>query len=171
MCAAAADVNIFIAIEKAIQEISGILFGLNDKFLERYNELCQIVNGEIDVKTMEDHSLVYGLPKYRQLIKEKLKSQENISISNENITPYSLEKSLKLVKNNLSKNKKEILFLDQTSIEIKEVNFRVGKVIVPGLLPMTFGKKNIRINKKRKEELENYFNCSLNTDLSPHPFP
>lgn len=171
MCAAAADVNIFVAIEKAIQEISGILFGLNDKFLERYNELCQIVDGEIDVKTMEDHSLVYGLPKCRQLIKEKLKSRENISISDENITSYSLEESLKLVKNNLSKNKKEILFLDQTSIEIKEINFRVGKVIVPGLLPMTFGKKNIRINKKRKEELENYFNCSLNTDLSPHPFP
>nr|UVZ21324.1 YcaO-like family protein [Staphylococcus equorum] len=171
MCAAAADVNIFVAIEKAIQEISGILFGLNDKFLERYNELCQIVDGEIDVKTMEDHSLVYGLPKCRQLIKEKLKSRENISISDENVTSYSLEESLKLVKNNLSKNKKEILFLDQTSIEIKEINFRVGKVIVPGLLPMTFGKKNIRINKKRKEELENYFNCSLNTDLSPHPFP
>ncbi|MBY7665199.1 YcaO-like family protein [Staphylococcus agnetis] len=171
MCATAADVNIFIAIEKAIQEISGILFGLNDKFLERYDELCQIFDKEIDVVTMEDHSLVYGLPQCRQIIKEKLIPQEYISISDKNMPSYSLEESLNLVKKIISKNKKEILFLDQTSIEIKDINFRVGKVIVPGLLPMTFGKKNIRINKKRKEELENYFNCSLNTDITPHPFP
>ncbi|HHX0067826.1 YcaO-like family protein [Staphylococcus felis] len=171
MCAAAADVNIYIAIEKAIQEISGILFGLNGKFLERYNELCKMATGELDIKTMEDHSLVYGLPQCRELIKEKLKATNNISISDGNVMSYSLKESLNLVKSNITKNGKEILFLDQTSIEVKEINFRVGKIIVPGLLPMTFGKWNIRINKKRKDELENYFNCSLDTNLSPHPFP
>ncbi|HDD0571723.1 TPA: YcaO-like family protein [Staphylococcus aureus] len=171
MCAAAADVNIFVAVEKAIHEISGILFGLNNKFLDRYNELCQMASRDLDIKTMEDHSLVYGLPDFRQLISEKFKTSDNISLSDEKLVTYSLKEALTLAKRNVFKNKKDVLFLDQTSTEVKEIGFRVGKVIVPGLLPMTFGQKNIRVNERRKEELEKYFNSSLNTDLSPHPFP
>nr|WP_172686359.1 YcaO-like family protein [Macrococcus caseolyticus]AIU53945.1 TclJ [Macrococcus caseolyticus] len=169
MCAAAADINIEDAIEKSIHEIGGILFGLNKKFIDRYHELEAIRKNNLDVKTMEDHTLVYGLPEHRTYIQQKM-NYENIYDYDKELTPKIFYKEVQKLIKKISTTK-DILLVDQTPLISKKIDLKVGKIIVPGLLPMTFGKYNIRVSENRYHELCHFYSKDLIIDLNPHPFP
>lgn len=175
MCAASCNVKLQNAVEEAMQEISGIFFELQKKFQNNVDEISELSMDMSKISTMEQHSLVYGYYKNLHFINFKKNSEAPISAS-------KLETSYNKFSNDLSSNLKKtikvfkrlhksIFFVNQTTEEMKSIGMNCVKVIVPGLLPMTFGAKNVRISKLRINELEKYFNKKLSVRFIPHPFP
>ena len=62
MCAAGISLSWAGAITNALHELCDIYPALNKKFMQRIAELEKMSNNFSLVKTMEDHSLLYGLP-------------------------------------------------------------------------------------------------------------
>lgn len=172
MCSAAADIDIYTAIEKALHEISGIFMGFQEKFEKDYKIIEEKSKNLILIDDMLDHSLVYGF--YKNLDKIIFENQvtETCGISEyKKSEEKSLNKCYKKLLNQLAKINKDIIIIDQTTEEMKKIDIHCSKTIVPGLLPMTFGAKNIRISNERITELEKCEGKKLKVRFIPHPFP
>ncbi|EAE2355670.1 hypothetical protein Y261_15140, partial [Listeria monocytogenes] len=175
MCAASANSDISKAIKNSLQEISGIFFGLQKKFIENFENICYLVENLSEVKTMEEHSLVYGHFKNLDKIVFFNQVDEMIEASDLEKKNACLNKSLNLQFQSLIDDlkiiKKDVIVVNQTTAEMKKIGINCVKIIVPGLLPMTFGAKNVRVSKNRVKEIETFEKRKLNIQLSPHPFP
>lgn len=172
MCAAAADVDIFIAIEKALHEVSSIFLGFEEKFEKDYNEIIEKGENLTKVVDMLDHSLVYGY--YKNLDKIVFEKQvfEKYYIS-DLASDYkkSLNNAYEEILDNLRKIKKDVIVVDQTTEEMKKIGLFCTKTFALGLLPMTFDSKNIRISEERVKDIEYHDNKKLRLRYIPHPFP
>lgn len=174
MCAAAADENIYNAIEKALHEISSIFMGLQKKFRDEYQNIQKKAENLLSVETMDDHSMVWGYYKNLDDIKFEDQVKDVISVSQWNEQQgriCSLNDSFKRLIEELNNYGKEIIIVNQTTEEMSRVNISCAKVFVPGLLPMTFGASNVRLSSKRIKEIGEMEHCKLNVRFIPHPFP
>ncbi|VTS29940.1 YcaO-like family protein [Streptococcus pseudoporcinus] len=172
MCAAAADVDIFIAIEKALHEVSSIFLGFEEKFEKDYNEIIEKGENLTKVVDMLDHSLIYGY--YKNLDKIVFEKQvfEKYYIS-DLVSDYkkSLNNAYEEILDNLRKIKKDVIVVDQTTEEMKKIGLFCTKTFALGLLPMTFDSKNVRISDERVKDIEYHDNKKLRLRYIPHPFP
>lgn len=174
MCAAAADENIYDAVEKALHEISSIFMGLQKKFKDEYQNIQKKAEDLISVETMDDHSMVWGYYKNLKDIKFADQVSDVISISEwdkQHETICSLNSSFKKLIYELNACGKEVIIVNQTTEEMSRINMSCAKVFVPGLLPMTFGASNARISLERIKEIEEMEHSKLNIRFIPHPFP
>ena len=174
MCAAAADENIYEAVRKALHEISSIFIGLQEKFQESLESIAIKGNDFSLIKNMDDHSLVWGYYKNLDMITFADQVKKTIRISDwnkEHMEYESLNSSFAAAVNELSDQEKHVVFVDQTTEEMKQISMSCAKVFVPGLIPMTFGADNIRISNERIKEVEKAEGRKVKIRFTPHPFP
>lgn len=181
LCAAGSHLNKYKAIENTLQELCGILIALQKKFIKRKQELKEMLSDFSLVKNMEDHSLLFGLKEAETYFDFLLQNRKSIdfseikSINFTNNLHYDLQEVISQFKN----LGLDIIVVDQTAEELNSSGLKCVKVIVPGMLPMTFGHNMRRLQKlprlfsvpeslgyniTNKEEL-------MNNIAVPHPFP
>lgn len=176
MCAAGIDLSWEGAIINALHELCDIYPALNAKYKERKKELEMMKDNFNLVRTMEDHSLLYGLKgmeKYfcflfeRGNVDRKDFLAEKIEITDK----YSLDEVFQLLVDILAEKGLETIVINQTAEELKLTDLYCVKVLVPGMLPMTFGHLNRRVETiKRIEDIGKIYNKDKYR-IIPHPFP
>ena len=172
MCAAATDIDIYVAIEKALHEISSVFLGFEEKFEADYERIKEIAEDLTRVRDMLDHSLVYGY--YKNLDKITFDKQvfAHCNISQlERTDKTSLNKAYQMILENLSRIGKDVIVVDQTSEEMRKIGLSCSKTLIPGLLSMTFDARNVRLSEERVKELQEKEQQKLTVRYIPHPFP
>lgn len=172
MCAAAADIDIVSAVNKALHELSSVYLGFQEKFETEYERMEYLTNDLSNVEDMLDHSLVYGY--YKNLSKihfEKNTFGEERLSDRLNKKKYYLNSAYRKIIENLRRINKEIIIVDQTTEEMRKMGIYCTKTLIPGLLPMTFSAKNVRISKARVDEIQKTQQEELKVRFLPHPFP
>ena len=174
MCAAAADADVVEAMRKAMHEISSIFVGLQKRFKDEYEQIVKKAENMWRVESMDDHSLIWGYYKNVEKINFAYQVKESIGVS-QYIRSHKkfncLNEAFKAVLEDLKRNGRDVIFINQTTPEMQLMNIYCSKVLIPGLLPMTFGAENARVSKKRINELEKKERRSLGINFAPHPFP
>jgi ribosomal protein S12 methylthiotransferase accessory factor len=100
------------------------------------------------VQQMEDHSMLYGLKETEKRLYFLLDKRKVQSFHKE-FAPVQktadLLDDLQSVLNIFQKLNQDVIVVDQTSPELKQNGLHCVKVIIPGMLPMTFGHHLTRI--------------------------
>lgn len=176
MCAAGIDLSWDEAIINALHELCDIYPALNMKYKERKKELEMMKNDFSLVRTMEDHSLLYGLrdmEKFFSFLFERsnVDDKEVLADKIEVNGKYSLEEVFQILVNTLAENGLETIIINQTAEELKLTDLYCVKVLVPGMLPMTFGHINRRVETiKRIKDVGKMYSKDKYR-IIPHPFP
>ncbi|GGA66190.1 TOMM precursor leader peptide-binding protein [Ornithinibacillus halotolerans] len=185
LCSAGAHLNYENAIEAALGEVS---LSASWRERERKNsknsieKAYRLLNDNAEVKEMDDHALLYSLPEAFQRLDFLFSSNKTATITELQSNSLSvknndLSEDLLQVVDQFFKNNMDVIVVDQTSPEQIEVGLKTVKVIVPGMLPMTFGQENRRI--KGIDRLFTVpFQLGFNgpskleeINPNPHPFP
>ncbi|WP_347551326.1 TOMM precursor leader peptide-binding protein [Pseudalkalibacillus hwajinpoensis] len=182
MCAAGAHLDPVRAVKSAVFESVGMITPLNKEFKKKKAEYVKMFNDSSLVQKMDDHGMVYGLPEAEERLQFILNqhrplqtfaeafhmSKRHSNLTDDLNTMLQIFRSLKL----------DVIVVDQTTPEIKRNGLHCAKVIIPGMLPMTFGHHLRRVTGlsrvlKVPKEL-GYVNRELTVEKLnpyPHPFP
>lgn len=174
MCAAAADADVVEAMRKAMHEISSIFIGLQKRFKDEYEQIVKKAENMWRVENVEDHSLIWGYYENLKKINFEYQVKESINVSRYICAHKKfncLNEAFKAVLEDLKRNGRDVIFINQTTPEMQLMKIYCCKILITGLLPMTFGAKNARVSRKRIKELEKKERRSLGVNFAPHPFP
>jgi len=134
------------------------------------------------VKEMEDHSYLYFLPEaFEQLSflyhsPRQQSFQEPVGSFEYQFDSPELRDDLCHLIDYYLKLGIDIIVVDQTSLEQAAQGFRCVKVLMPGMLPMTFGHQYRRVSGfKRLSQLPYQLGYSTrplaDADINPYPHP
>ena len=182
LCSAGTHVDPMRAIKSAVHETAGMLLRFDEK-LERHKDVyLRMLNDSSDVRRMEDHSMLYGLPEAEERLAFLLDEQRPVDdlsgFLQRDSKHMDLTEDLKDLLAVFRKLKLDVIVVNQTSPEIQRNGLHCVKVIIPGMLPMTFGHHLTRL-----EHLDRVFHVPMTLgytdqpltpgDLNPfpHPFP
>lgn len=136
--ATACDLDLEAALAKSLEEAAHTRYWVKQNL--RKNPEPDFPQGFDDVKTNVDHTILYGLPS----MLDELAFLTNSGLS-ANICESNNGKSLKArilqCVNLLDKAGLEVIVVDLTTSDIKEVGLHVVRVVVPGAHPLSIGHK------------------------------
>jgi ribosomal protein S12 methylthiotransferase accessory factor len=180
--AAGAHLDPVRAAKSAIQELAGMMLNLDEKLEKNKTEYEKMLYDDSLVRQMDDHGMLYGLPQ----AEERFKFLQDDSRP---LRSFQEEFKWKSVHTDLTDDLKDILAafrsrnldviaVDQTAPELAKNGLHCVKVLIPGMLPMTFGHHLTRLTGLERvlnvpAEL-GYANRPLTFEqlnLKPHPFP
>lgn len=182
ICAAGAHLDPVRAVKSAIHELAGMMLTLDEKLESNQEEYLRMLQDSSLVKKMDDHGMVYGLPEAEERLQFLLDDNRplrtfdgefNWNRKNADLTDDLLDVLQEFRRLNL-----DVIVVDQTTPETKRNGLHCVKVLIPGMLPMTFGHHLTRVTGLERvlrvpwelgyvkqpltfEELNPY----------PHPFP
>ncbi|MCQ6268196.1 TOMM precursor leader peptide-binding protein [Fictibacillus sp. WQ 8-8] len=181
LCAAGAHIDPLRAVKGAVQELSGMLLTMDDKLEKEREKYRQMYDDSLLVHHMEDHSMLYGLKEAEERLFFLLDQRPKRSFQQEF---HPVHKSADLLDDVVEilevfrQLQLEVIVVDQTSPELKRNGLHCVKVVIPGMLPMTFGHhltrlkgldRVLNIPAKLGYTREPLTYSSLNP--YPHPFP
>jgi ribosomal protein S12 methylthiotransferase accessory factor len=182
ICAAGAHLDPVKAVKSAVQELAGMMLNLDEKFEGNKENYEQMLHDSTLVRQMEDHGMLYGLHE----------AEERFSFLIDDDRPmrsFEEEFKWKSKHNDLTDDLKDILtvfhrlnldviVVDQTTPETRRNGLSCVKVLIPGMLPMTFGHHLTRLTgleRVLKVPVElGYAEKPLTFEQlnqHPHPFP
>jgi ribosomal protein S12 methylthiotransferase accessory factor len=180
--AAGAHLDPVRAAKSAIQELAGMMLNLDEKLEKNKTEYEKMLYDDSLVRQMDDHGMLYGLPQ----AEERFKFLQDDSRP---LRSFQEEFKWKSVHTDLTDDLKDILAafrsrnldviaVDQTAPELAKNGLHCVKVLIPGMLPMTFGHHLTRLTGLERvlnvpAEL-GYADRPLTFEqlnLKPHPFP
>jgi len=182
ICAAGAHLDPVRAVKSAVHELAGMMLTLDKKFEENYAQNMKMLLDNNLVKQMDDHGMLYGLRQAEERLKFLLDDNRPLKTFEEEFkwdtNHLDLTNDLKDILQVFKQLNLDVIVVDQTTPEIKRNGLSCVKVLIPGMLPMTFGNHLKRLNgldrvlkvpvkmgytKKplKPEQLNPY----------PHPFP
>ncbi|KOS64277.1 TOMM precursor leader peptide-binding protein [Lysinibacillus agricola] len=177
--AAAASLTAEVAIRNALFELLTMLPSAETDSINRHEEALEMLKNPLLVKQMDDHSLLYSLEesfyKFDFLFTDKnTLSIKDINRKSLDFQPENLTYNLQKIIDEIINLGHDVIIVQQTTPEQKILRFHTVKVLVPSLLPMTFGHQYRRIGnverfKRLKEEYGGVI-PDFNT-VYPHPFP
>ncbi|AZB41818.1 bacteriocin biosynthesis protein SagD [Bacillus sp. FJAT-42376] len=180
MCAAGAHLDPVKAVKSAVFELAGMMGGLGEKLehsRERYENM--LADGSL-VKKMEDHGMLYGLKEAEERLGFLLNDTRPMLTFEEAFgrTPVrsDLKEDLEDVLGRFKERKMDVIVVDQTAPELKRNGLHCVKVLIPGMLPMTFGHHLTRVTGlervlKVPAELGYYPKPLTMAELNPYPHP
>jgi ribosomal protein S12 methylthiotransferase accessory factor len=180
ICAAGAHPDPVRAAKSAVHELSGMMLTLDEKFdanLERY---VQMFHDPSLVYGMEDHSMLYSLPQAEERLQFLLEENRPLRTFQEEFlrtpTHPDLTDDLKDVLLTFRQLNLDVIVVDQTTPELKRNELYCVKVLIPGMLPMTFGHHLTRVTGLERvlkvPVLLGYAKQPLLLEqLNPHPHP
>ncbi|ANX11592.1 bacteriocin biosynthesis protein SagD [Fictibacillus arsenicus] len=142
LCAAGAHLDPVRAVKGAVQELSGMLFNMDNEFVMNRKKYEKVLRDSYLVRHMEDHSMLYGLKEAEKRMFFLLDKRMNKNFKDE-FQPVrqnaDLLDDLNGVLETFKKLNLEVIVVDQTGPELKLNGLHCVKVVIPGMLPMTFG--------------------------------
>ncbi|WP_010268898.1 TOMM precursor leader peptide-binding protein [Paenibacillus senegalensis] len=187
--AAAAHPDPEQAAINALHEAAAFIPVLNAKFRERRKETELMVHDASLVRQMDDHPLVYAHPKAESRLDFLLKNNREPQTFQEVAEMASLRALPSLSHTDLTADVQElverfrslnleVLVVNQTCSEIEKNQLCCVKVLIPGMLPMSFGHHLRRLNGLYRlasvPDLLGYpteLSSPNELNLHPHPFP
>ncbi|SHE49760.1 ribosomal protein S12 methylthiotransferase accessory factor [Seinonella peptonophila] len=179
ICAAGAHLNPIQAVKSAIHEIAGMVnlhTGTHASDMQKCREM--LTNPSL-VQQMEDHSLLYGLPEAEERFDFLLDTRTPVQTFDElrwAIDPNDITCDLRKMLTKFKDLDMNVIVINQTTPELKRNNLYCVKVLIPGMLPMTFGHHLTRLtglDRVRNVPMQlGYVQRPLSLEeLNPHPHP
>lgn len=142
LCAAGAHLDPIRAVKGAVQELSGMLLNMDDAFVKDRKKYEEMLHDSYRVRHMEDHSMLYGLKDAEKRMFFLLDKRMKRNFKDE-FKPFrqtaDLLDDLNRVLETFEKLNLEVIVVNQTGPELKRNGLHCVKVVIPGMLPMTFG--------------------------------
>lgn len=180
LCAAGAHLDPVQAAKSAIHELAVMIPTAERRWRERRLEAEAMFGDSQLVQYMEDHSLLYSLPQAEERLHFLLEdsrplrtfAEEFHSIPNHEDLTDDLRQVLQIFR----RLQMDVIVIDQSSSETRRNGLHCVKVLIPGMLPMTFGHHLTRlIGLDRVLEMPmklGYVNHRLTPqELNPYPHP
>ncbi|MFM1652987.1 TOMM precursor leader peptide-binding protein [Brevibacillus sp. B_LB10_24] len=180
ICAAAAHLDPIRAAKGAIQELAGLMLTLDEKWEENQEEYERMLHDPYLVQSMDDHAMLYGLPQAEERLQFLLDENRPLRTFAEefkwNTKHADLTDDLKDILQGFRRLNLDVIVVNQTSSELERNGLHCVKVLIPGMLPMTFGHHLTRLEGLERvlrvpAEL-GYARQQLTPEqLNPHPHP
>lgn len=180
ICAAGAHLDPVRAAKSAIYELAGMMLTLDKEFEENRKKYVQMFHNPSLVKQMPDHPMVCGLPEAEerfQFLLDKNRPVQTFTEAFKQKTRHEdLTDDLKEILQMLHQLNFDVIVVDQTAPEIKRNGLHCVKVIIPGMLPMTFGHHLTRLTGLDRVlhvpmKLGYAQQTLTHEQLNPHPHP
>jgi ribosomal protein S12 methylthiotransferase accessory factor len=180
ICAAGAHLDPIRAVKSAVHELAAMMLTLDEKFEKGKEEFIHMLADSSLVGKMDDHGMLYGLPQAEerlQFLLDDNRPQQTFAEAfkwkskHNDLTDDLQEILLKFRQLNL-----EVIVVDQSTPETKRNGLYCVKVLIPGMLPMTFGQHLTRVTgleRVLRVPMElGYREHPLTVEqLNPHPHP
>jgi ribosomal protein S12 methylthiotransferase accessory factor len=180
ICAAGAHLDPVRAAKSAVHELSGMTLTLDEKF-EANREKCeQMFHDPSLVRGMEDHSMLYGLPHAEERLQFLLEENRPLRTFEEEfkrtLKQPDLTEDLRRILQVFRQLKLDVIVVDQSTPELTRNGLHCVKVLIPGMLPITFGHHLTRVTGLERvlqvpAELGYAKEPLLLEQLNPHPHP
>ncbi|MBE1446780.1 TOMM precursor leader peptide-binding protein [Paenibacillus sp. OAS669] len=180
ICAAGAHPDPVRAAKSSVHELSGMMLTLNGKFEENREQYARMLHDPSLVRGMEDHSMLYSLREAEERLHFLLAGDRPLrSFEEEFKRPPEhpdLTDDLKDVLQAFRRLQLDVIVVDQTTPELKLNDLHCVKVLIPGMLPMTFGHHLVRLTGldrvlKVPQQLGYTKRPLLPEELNPYPHP
>lgn len=182
LCSAGSHLDPMRAIKAAIQETAGMLIRLDEQLDAKRDAYLQMLHHPSQVRHMEHHSMLYGLPEAMDRLAFLLDGPRPFQTLEQAFPSHAakphmdLADDLKDVLRVFHRLHLDVIVVNQTSPEIERNGIHCVKVLIPGMLPMTFGHHLTRL-----EHLERVLTVPMELgytkqrltreELNPHPHP
>lgn len=183
VCAAGAHLDPVRAAKSAVYELSGMILMVTNRWKERSSEAHSMYRDSYEVLQMEDHALLYCLPEAAARLQFLIADEGRPVRSFADEFPAmelntDLTEDVKRVVDIFRQLQLDVIVVDQSSSETLRNGLHCVKVLIPGMLPMTFGH-----HLRRLEGIDRVLDVPMklgyvNRRLSPeelnpypHPFP
>lgn len=182
ICAAGAHLDPVRAVKTAVHELAGMMLTLDEKLEANKEEYGRMLQDSSLVQQMDDHGMLYGLPQAEERLDFLLNNNSPIKAFNEEFKWKSnhadLTEDLQDILQALRSVNLDVIVVDQTTSELKQNGLHCVKVLIPGMVPMTFGH-----HLKRVSGLERILRVPMELGYTtepltyeklnplPHPFP
>jgi ribosomal protein S12 methylthiotransferase accessory factor len=180
ICAAGSHLDPVRAVKTAVHELAGMMLSLDEKLEKNQEEYVRMLHDSSLVQQMDDHGMLYGLPQAEERLQFLLDENRPLRPFHEELQWKSrhldLTEDLQDILQVFRRNNLDVIVVDQTTPETIRNGLYCVKVIIPGMLPMTFGHHLTRITGLERVfrvpmEL-GYSNEPLTAEqLNPHPHP
>jgi ribosomal protein S12 methylthiotransferase accessory factor len=180
ICAAGAHPDPVRAAKSAIFELAAHAGYLDEMVETRREEFGEMLEDPDLVSEMQDHAFLYAIPETEERLQFLLKPDRPLRSFAEEFrerTPdLDLTEDLKTMIQEFRRLQLDVIVVNQTTPEVLRNGLHCVKVIIPGMLPMTFGhpfKRLTGLDRLRRVPEELGFSTRLLTDedLNPHPHP
>jgi ribosomal protein S12 methylthiotransferase accessory factor len=180
ICAAGTHLDPIKATKNAIHELSGMMLTLDAKAEQQRTKYIDMIDKPHLVRQMPDHSMLYSIPETEYRLHFLLKQQERIQTFQQMNQPPISETDLTDDLQHLIQTCKnidlDVIVVNQTTTELERNELHCVKVIIPGMLPMTFGHHLTRLTGLPRvlqvPKKLGYVKNELTLDqLNPHPHP
>lgn len=180
LCSGGAHVDPLRAIKGAIQETAGMLLRFDDKLETEHERYQHMLTYPSRVREMADHSMLYGLPEAEERFDFLMRNGRAVQTLEQAFPTPPSHTDLTDDLNHLLAVFKElnlnVIVVNQTSPELTKNGLHCVKVMIPGMLPMTFGYHFTRL-----EHLDRVLHVPMQLgytdrpltkqELNPHPHP
>jgi ribosomal protein S12 methylthiotransferase accessory factor len=182
ICAAGAHLDPVRAVKTAVHELAGMMLTLDEKLETNKEEYRRMLDDSSLVRQMDDHGMLYGLPEAEERLHFLLDENRPLRSFNEDFHWKSehvdLTDDLQDILQSFRELNLDVIVVDQTTPETLRNGLYCVKVLIPGMLPMTFGHHLTRVTgleRVLKVPMElGYTKEPLTTEQlnsHPHPFP
>lgn len=149
ICAAGAHPDPMRAVKSTIHELSGMLLTLDEKFAKNREEYARMLHDPFLVRDMDDHSMLYALPEAEERLQFLLDANRPLRPFDEEFrrkAPHDdLTDDLKDIIRAIQRSNLDVIVVNQTTPETERNGLYCVKVLIPGMLPMTFGHHLARV--------------------------
>ncbi|WP_057913751.1 TOMM precursor leader peptide-binding protein [Peribacillus muralis] len=180
ICAAGAHLDPIRAVKSAVFELAGMMLTLDQQLEKNKEEIEKMFEDSSLVRKMDDHGMLYGLPQSEARLDFLLNADRPMRTFAEEFTKkekhQDLTDDLQDILQEFRRLKLEVIVVDQTTPEIERNGLHCVKVLIPGMLPMTFGHHLTRVTG-----LERVLRVPMElgfakrplefAQLNPHPHP
>jgi len=180
VCSAGAHLDPVRAARSAVLEAAGHIAYLSERLEQNRDEIARMLEHPSEVALMEHHALLYGLPEAEErfsfLLAPKAPPRSFGERFERRRPSADLTDDLKSLLATFRRLGLDVIVVDQTAPEVAELGLHVVKVLIPGMLPMTFGhglRRLAGLERLRRVPVQlGYFSRPLTEDrLNPHPHP
>jgi ribosomal protein S12 methylthiotransferase accessory factor len=180
ICAAGAHPDPVRAVKSAVHELAGMMMTLDEKFEANQAEYMRMLQNSSLVGKMDDHGMLYGLPQAEERLNFLLDENRPLKTFSEEFKwegrHADLTDDLQDILQVLHGVNLDVIVVDQTTPEVKRNGLHCVKVLIPGMLPMTFGHHLTRVSGIERVlrvpmELGYAKEPLAFEQLNPHPHP
>ncbi|CAH0344140.1 TOMM precursor leader peptide-binding protein [Bacillus sp. CECT 9360] len=180
ICAAGAHLDPVRAVKSAIHELAGMMLTLDEKLEANQEEYVRMLQDSSLVKKMDDHGMLYGLPQAEERLQFLLDDNRPYRTFDEEFKwkarHLDLTEDLQDILHVFRRMNLDVIVVDQTTPETVRNGLYCVKVLIPGMLPMTFGHHLTRVTGlERVLRVPNELGYTKQPlklqQLNPHPHP
>lgn len=180
ICAAGSHLDPVRAVKTAVHELAGMMLSLDEKLEANEEEYVRMLDDSSLVQQMDDHGMLYGLPQAEERLQFLLEDNRPLRSFEEEFKWGSehldLTEDLQDILQEFRRLNLDVIVVDQTTPETLRNGLYCVKVLIPGMLPMTFGHHLTRVTgveRVYRVPMElGYSNEPLTAEqLNPHPHP